>query len=134
MGISDWSSDVCSSDLGRVVNWTHRSVNRRIPVPFRVGFGVDKELVKQAALEAAARVPFTLATEGAQRPQVWLVAYGENGVAFLLVAWRTGAASRRTVAIPAEYRWGRATPPREHNRPRVVRRKNGSVRVGYGLG
>src|SRR3546814_7379539 len=104
MRISDWSSDVCSSDLvllfdrslkvgdfveldadtrgtvhainiratriitndnigvlvpnaefvnGRVVNWTHRSVNRRIRVPFRVGFGVDKELVKQAALEAA---------------------------------------------------------------------------------
>src|SRR3546814_1066954 len=129
MRISDWSSDVCSSDLvllfdrslkvgdfveldadtrgtvhainirairiitndnigvlvpnaefvnGRVVNWTHRSVNRRIRVPFRVGFGVDKELVKQAALEAAARVPFPLATQGEQRQQVWLVAYGEK--------------------------------------------------------
>src|SRR3546814_17786030 len=105
MGISDWSSDVCSSDLGRVVNWTHRSVNRRIPVPFRVGFGVDKELVKQAALEAAARVPFTLATEGEQRPQVWLVAYGENGVDFLLLFWLPGPAPGRNVAIQAAYLW-----------------------------
>src|SRR3546814_3303614 len=90
---------------GRGVNWTHRSVKRRIRVPVRVGFGVDKELVKQAALEAAARVPFTLATEGEQRPQVWLVAYGENGVDFLLVVWLTGAASRRNVAIQAAYLW-----------------------------
>src|SRR3546814_2289866 len=99
---------------GRVVNWTHRSVNRRIRVPFRVGFGVDKELVKQAALEAAARVPFTLATEGEQRPQVWLVAYGENGVDFLLVVWLTGAASRRNVAIQAAYLWELDTSLREH--------------------
>src|SRR5690606_34919841 len=90
---------------GRVVNWTHRSVNRRIRVPFRVPFGVDKELVKKAALEAAARVPFTLATEGEQRPQVWLVNYGENGVDFLLVVWLTGAAARRNVAIQAAYLW-----------------------------
>src|SRR5690606_8387452 len=48
----------------RVVNWTHGSVNRRIRVRFPVAYGVDKELVKKAALEAAARVPFTLALDG----------------------------------------------------------------------
>src|SRR3546814_2518469 len=32
----------------RVANWTHRSDNRRIRVPSRVGFGVDKELVKRS--------------------------------------------------------------------------------------
>ncbi|MDN5781237.1 MAG: mechanosensitive ion channel [Luteimonas sp.] len=99
---------------GRVVNWTHRSVNRRIRVPFRVAFGVDKELVKKAALEAAARVPFTLATEGEQRPQVWLVNYGENGVDFLLVVWLTGAAARRNVAIQAAYLWELDTSLKQH--------------------
>lgn len=99
---------------GRVVNWTHRTVNRRIRVPFRVAYGVDKELVKAAALEAAARVPFTLATEGEQRPQVWLVNYGENGVEFLLVVWLTEAAARRNVAIQAAYLWELDTSLKEH--------------------
>src|SRR3546814_620542 len=184
MRISDWSSDVCSSDLvllfdrslkvgdfveldadtrgtvhainiratriitndnigvlvpnaefvnGRVVNWTHRSVNRRIRVPFRVGFGVDKELVKQAALEAAARVPFTLATEGEQRPQVWLVAYGENGVDFLLVVWLTGAASRRNVAIQAAYLWELDTSLREHGIEIARPQRDLRLRSAFGL-
>lgn len=118
---------------GRVVNWTHRSVNRRIRVPFRVGFGVDKELVKQAALEAAARVPFTLATEGEQRPQVWLVAYGENGVDFLLVVWLTGAASRRNVAIQAAYLWELDTSLREHGIEIARPQRDLRLRSAFGL-
>ncbi|HEY5613190.1 MAG TPA: mechanosensitive ion channel domain-containing protein, partial [Lysobacter sp.] len=42
---------------GRVVNWTYRDVSRRIRIPFGVAYGTDKELVKKAALEAAAEVP-----------------------------------------------------------------------------
>jgi small-conductance mechanosensitive channel len=90
---------------GRVVNWTHGSFNRRIRVPFSVAYGVDKELVKKAALEAAARVPFTLATEGAQRPQVWLVGFGESAVDFILAVWLTEEAARRNAAIKAAYLW-----------------------------
>src|SRR5690606_25562980 len=118
---------------GRVVNWTHRSVNRRIRVPFRVGFGVDKELVKQAALEAAARVPFTLATEGEQRPQVWLVAYGENGVDFLLVVWLTAAAARRNVAIQAAYLWELDTALREHGIEIARPQRDLRLRSAFGL-
>lgn len=118
---------------GRVVNWTHRSVNRRIRVPFRVAFGVDKELVKQAALEAAARVPFTLATEGEQRPQVWLVAYGENGVDFLLVVWLTGAAARRNVAIQAAYLWELDTSLREHGIEIARPQRDLRLRSAFGL-
>ena len=118
---------------GRVVNWTHRSVNRRIRVPFRVGFGTDKELVKQAALEAAARVPFTLATEGEQRPQVWLVAYGENGVDFLLVVWLTDAAARRNVAIQAAYLWELDTSLREHGIEIARPQRDLRLRSAFGL-
>jgi len=118
---------------GRVVNWTHRSVNRRIRVPFRVAFGVDKELVKKAALEAAARVPFTLAIEGEQRPQVWLVAYGENGVEFLLVVWLTGAAARRNVAIQAAYLWELDTSLKEHGIEVPVPQRDLRVRSAFGL-
>lgn len=118
---------------GRVVNWTHRSVNRRIRVPFRVAFGVDKELVKKAALEAAARVPFTLATEGEKRPQVWLVAYGESGVEFLLVVWLTGAAARRNVAIQAAYLWELDSSLKEHGIEVPVPQRDLRVRSAFGL-
>ncbi len=90
---------------GRVVNWTHGSFNRRIRVPFQVAYGVDKELVKKAALEAASRVPFTLALEGRQAPQVWLVGFGDSAVQFILAVWLTEEAARRNVAIQAAYLW-----------------------------
>ncbi|MDH5824838.1 mechanosensitive ion channel [Luteimonas sp. RD2P54] len=90
---------------GRVVNWTHGSVNRRIRVRFGVAYGVDKELVKKAALEAAAQVPFTLATEGDKRPQVWLVNFGDSAVEFILAVWLNEAAARRNAAIEAAYLW-----------------------------
>jgi len=118
---------------GRVVNWTHRSVNRRIRVPFRVPFGVDKELVKKAALEAAGRVPFTLATEGEQRPQVWLVNYGENGVDFLLVVWLTGAAARRNVAIQAAYLWELDSALKEHGIEVPAPQRELRLRSAFGM-
>lgn len=89
----------------RVVNWTYRSVNRRIRVPFGVAYGTDKERVKKAALEAAARVPFTLVTEGERGPQVWLVGFGGSSVDFVLVVWLNEAASRRNTAVMAAYLW-----------------------------
>lgn len=90
---------------GRVVNWTHGSVNRRLRVEFSVAYGIDKELVKKAALEAAGAVPFTLATEGARQPQVWLVGFGESSVDFILAVWLTEQAARRNAAIKAAYLW-----------------------------
>lgn len=89
----------------RLVNWTHGSVNRRIRVRFPVAYGVDKELVKKAAFEAAARVPFTLALDGERAPQLWLDNFGERAVEFLLVVWLTEEAARRNVAIKAAYLW-----------------------------
>ena len=89
----------------RVVNWTHGSVNRRIRVPFAVAYGVDKELVKKAALEAAANVPFTLAMDGGKAPQVWLVGFGDSAVQFILAVWLTEEAARRNAAIQAAYLW-----------------------------
>lgn len=90
---------------GRVTNWTYRSVNRRIRVPFGVAYGVDKELVKKAALEAASKVPFTLSMEGDRAPQVWLVEFGHSAVEFILAVWLTEDAARRNVAVKAAYMW-----------------------------
>ena len=118
---------------GRVVNWTHASENRRIRVPFRVAYGVDKELVKKAALEAAARVAFTLAIEGEQRPQVWLTGFAENSVQFLLVVWLTKDAARRNAAIEAAYLWEIDTALKEHGIEIPFPQRDLHVRSLFGL-
>lgn len=89
----------------RVVNWTHRDVSRRLRVPFGVAYGTDKEVVKRAALEAAAELPFTLALEGARRPQVWLVGFGDSSLDFELVVWLGAEATKRPAAVQAAYNW-----------------------------
>jgi len=90
---------------GRVVNWTLREVARRQKIPFGVAYGSDKELVKKAALEAAAEVPFTLSLEGARAPQVWLTGFGDSTLDFKLVVWLNADATRRVGAVEAAYYW-----------------------------
>lgn len=62
----------------RVGNWPAREVSRRIKVRFGVAHGTDKELVKKAALEPAAEVPFTLAIKGPRAPQARLVGFRDG--------------------------------------------------------
>ena len=90
---------------GRVVNWTLRDGSRRIRIPFGVAYGVSKDEVKRAALEAAAEVPFTGDLDGARKPQVWLAAFGESSLNFELVVWLTAEATKRPGAVKAAYRW-----------------------------
>jgi len=90
---------------GRVVNWTLREVARRLRVPFSVAYGTDKELVKKAALEAAAEVPFTMSTDVRRCPQVWLVGFGDSGLKFELVVWLNSDAVSRPSAVFAAYNW-----------------------------
>lgn len=118
---------------GRVTNWTYRSVNRRIRVPFGVAYGVDKELVKKAALEAAAQVPFTLSMEGEKAPQVWLVGFGENSVEFMLAVWLTEAAARRNVAVRAAYLWELDTAFKQHGIELPLPQRDLRVRSLFGL-
>lgn len=99
---------------GRVVNWTHREVSRRLRIPFGVAYGSDKEQVKQAALEAAAAVPFTLAQDGPRRPQVWLVDFGDSSLDFELVVWLTAEATKRPSAVKAAYNWELETALARH--------------------
>ncbi len=90
---------------GRVVNWTYRDVRRRLRVPFGVAYGTDKNTVKEAALEAAAAVPFTLHLDGPQRPQVWLVEFGSSSLNFELVIWLNPEATKKPAAVTAAYNW-----------------------------
>ncbi|WP_313455817.1 mechanosensitive ion channel domain-containing protein [Stenotrophomonas sp.] len=89
----------------RLVNWTHGSLNRRIRIAFSVDLDVDKELVKKAALDAALQVPFTLASSGPKRPQLWLMGGEGSSMDYILAVWLTEAASRRNSAVRAAYLW-----------------------------
>jgi len=90
---------------GRVVNWTLDEADRRIHVPFGVGYGSDKEEVRTAALEAAARVPYTLDSAPGRRPQVWLVRFGDSSLDFELIVWLTPEGVKKPFAVQAAYLW-----------------------------
>jgi small-conductance mechanosensitive channel len=90
---------------GRVVNWTLREVARRQRIPFRVAYGSDRDRVKQAALEAAAAVPYTVTLEGPRAPDVWLTDFGEFSLNFELVVWLNATATRRVGRVLAAYNW-----------------------------
>lgn len=94
---------------GRLINWTLQEATRRLRVPFGVAYGSSKELVKQAALEAAATVPFTLGMEGPRAPQVWLVGFGSSTLNFELVVWLNADATRRPSSALAAYNWALET-------------------------
>src|SRR5436190_1538537 len=85
----------------RVTSWTFKGAHRRIHVPFAVPYGTDKTLVREAILEAARAVPFTLPDVGDRRSQVWLVGFGEAGLNFELIVWPEMSAVKRPNAVMA---------------------------------
>ncbi len=68
----------------QVINWTLHHTTRRIHVPFVTAFGVDKEKVREAVLQAAHSVSFTAPDDANRKAQVWLVGYGESALKFEL--------------------------------------------------
>ena len=88
-----------------VTNWTHQNGARRMHIPFRVAYGVDKEAVREAVLRAAHAVPFTLKDTSVRKTQVWLIGFGESGLAFELVVWPALEAVKRPNATHAAYTW-----------------------------
>jgi small-conductance mechanosensitive channel len=117
-----------------VTNWTHRSTERRLRVPFSVAYGVDKELVKKAALEAASKVGFTQSMEGPRAPQVWLVGFGDSAVEFILAVWLTEEAARRNAAIQAAYLWELDTALKAHGIEIPFPQRDLHLRSAFGLG
>ena len=88
-----------------VINWTHQNSARRMHVPFRVAYGVDKEAVRDAVLKAAHDVPFTLPDTDRRKTQVWLVGFGQSALEFELVVWPALEAVKRPNAAHAAYTW-----------------------------
>lgn len=90
---------------GTVTNWTLRGHTRRIHVPFRAPYGVDKEKVREAVLEAANALAATMPDSPVYRTQVWLVGFGDSSLNFELVVWPRLEAVKRPNAMHAAYTW-----------------------------
>jgi len=89
----------------RLTNWTLGERILRVRIPFGVAYGSDKELVRKAAQEAAAEVPYTLTHMKGREPDVWLVEYGDNSLNFLLLVWVNRQGARRPTRSRAAYLW-----------------------------
>lgn len=88
-----------------LTNWTLKGDTRRIHIPFAVAYGADKEKVRDAVLEAARAVPFTLPDTERRKTQVWLVGFGDSSLNFELLVWPTLDAVKRPRAMEAAYTW-----------------------------
>ena len=89
----------------QVTNWTLKGDTRRIHIPFGVAYGVDKEKVREAVLEAARSVPFSLPETDTRKAQVWLTGFGDSSLNFELLVWPTLEAVKRPRAMEAAYTW-----------------------------
>jgi len=98
----------------RLTNWTLGERILRVRIPFGVAYGSDKDLVKQAALEAAAEVPYTLTNMKGREPDVWLVEYGDNSLNFLLLVWVNRQGARRPTRTRSAYLWALETKLTEY--------------------
>jgi len=99
----------------RLTNWTLGERILRVRIPFGVAYGSDKELVRQAAMEAAEEVPYTLTHMPGREANVWLVEYGDNSLNFLLLVWVNRQGARRPTRTRAAYLWALETKLREYD-------------------
>jgi small-conductance mechanosensitive channel len=118
---------------GRVTNWTHGEASRRIRIPFGVVYGAEKAEVREAALEAAAEVPYTLSLEGPRQAQVWLVEFGDSALKFELVVWLTAEATKRPGAARAAYNWALHSALQRHGIEIPFPQVDVNVRSLFGL-
>jgi len=93
----------------RLTNWTLGERILRVRIPFGVAYGSDKDLVRKAALEAAADVSFTLTNMKGRETDVWLVEFGDNSLNFLLLVWVNRQGAKRPTRTRAAYLWALET-------------------------
>lgn len=98
----------------KLTNWTRGRATRRIHVPFSVAYGSDKEKVREAGIEAAKALAFTLPDTEHRRTQVWLVGFGDSSLDFELVVWPRLEAVKRPGSMMAAYRWAIDDALRKH--------------------
>jgi small-conductance mechanosensitive channel len=89
----------------QLTNWTLREPLARFRIEFGVAYGSDKELVKEAALEAARRVDYIVHNMPSRPVEVWLTNYGDSALVFQLLAWVSKAGVMRPERVRSTVLW-----------------------------
>jgi small-conductance mechanosensitive channel len=97
----------------RLVNWTHTDGMARFRIPFGVAYGSDKEKVKEAVLQAAEDVDYTLHNMPGKEPDVWMTGFGDSSLDFVLLVWVSRQGVRRPTRVRSAYYWAMETRLRE---------------------
>ncbi|RZV34015.1 MAG: mechanosensitive ion channel [Chromatiales bacterium] len=115
----------------RLTNWTLGERVLRVRIPFGVAYGSDKDLVKQAAIEAAEEVAYTLTHIKRRRPDVWLVDFGDSSLNFLLTVWVNREGARRPTRTRAAYLWALETKLTEYGIEIPFPQRDLNLRSGF---
>ena len=98
----------------RMTNWTLRESTARMRIPFSVAYGTDKEMVKKAALEAAAEGEFCIQHTPGYEPAVRMISFGDNGLNFELRVWVNRQGVRRPIFVRSSILWAMDTKFKEN--------------------
>ena len=118
----------------RLQNWTLGERILRVRIPFGVAYGSDKDLVKKAALEAAAEVPYTLTHMKGREPDAWLTEFGDNSLNFLLLVWVNRQGARRPTRTRSAYLWALETKLSEYGIEIPFPQRDLHLRTGWADG
>ena len=97
----------------QLTNWTLRESVGRIRIPFSVAYGTDKDLVKEAAMEAGKDMEFILLHMPDRAPQVRLVNFGDNALEFEFLPWLSRQGIRRPHRARSSFLWALDTKLKE---------------------
>ena len=100
------NSDFVNNQL---TNWTLRESIARMRLGFGVAYGSDKELVRKAALEAAADTEFVLHNMPGREPELRLINFGDSSLDFQMLVWVSRAGVRRPQKVNANFLWNLET-------------------------
>jgi len=98
----------------RMINWTLRESTARMRIPFSVAYGSDKELVKKAALEAAAEGEFCIQHTPGLKAAVRMISFGDSALNFELRVWVNRQGVRRPIFVRSSILWMMDTKFREY--------------------
>jgi small-conductance mechanosensitive channel len=98
----------------RMVNWTLKESTARMRIPFSVAYGSDKELVKKAALEAAAEGEFCIHHTPGLKAAVRMISFGDSALNFELRVWVNRQGVRRPIFVRSSILWEMDTRFREY--------------------
>ena len=98
----------------RMVNWTLKESTARMRIPFSVAYGSDKEMVKKAALEAAAEGEFCIHHTPGLKAAVRMISFGDSALNFELRVWVNRQGVRRPIFVRSSILWEMDTRFREY--------------------